>query len=153
MAYVCMSCYEVYNNFATKANYDGDRCPKMNCCGLIAEIDDDLVEVIIELNKRGYITKMCCQGHPRDLYINTFIAFYDEESFPTQTPKGFKRGTEHGEFVFTKLYSKKHTYFELQNMIFAAITELMAWVQELPPNEGVIKVKKMVEKLNANCDA
>lgn len=148
--FVCMSCYEVYHHFARKEGWEGDRCPKISCQGLIAEIDEDMIEVIIELNRRGYVTKMCCQGHPRDVTVNTFIEFFDEECFPSQPPKDFTCETNHGHFIFRKKYSKKDSPIELQRQISATMMDLLDWVQELPDNESVLEEKRLVKRLNDN---
>lgn len=51
------------------------KCWEKDCCHgdrYKIEIDDDIIETIICLNKKGYSTVYCCSGHdrmPTDIYI------------------------------------------------------------------------------------
>ena len=76
MAYMCTSCYEVYNK-------DLGRCPKVNCEQQVVEIDELMLPVIIILNKKGYMTDFCCSGHCYLEHNYPYIAFSDilEELF------------------------------------------------------------------------
>lgn len=150
MPFICTKCLEVYNKVFDQDGHPGTKCPKMSCDSNIAEIDEDLVEIIIELNRKGYLTKMCCQGHPHDVTINTFIAFYNEECFPPITPKGFDREAQNGYYIFRKTYRKTTEYIELQKQIMTSIFDLLAWVQGLPPNTKIIEGFKKLDRLNAN---
>lgn len=38
---------------------------KMEYVDSIVEVDDDIAETILELNKKGYITLACCSGHSK----------------------------------------------------------------------------------------
>ena len=59
MAYMCMGCYEIYNE-------DLGVCPKANCAGTVVEIDELMLPAIRLLNQKGYLTAFCCSGHVYD---------------------------------------------------------------------------------------
>ena len=65
------------NNIAvtTTSNmtYTGD-CPK---CGFtqFIEVDPNIVKAISILNKKGYHTRFCCEGHYKGVKCNTYIYF------------------------------------------------------------------------------
>lgn len=54
------------------------------------EIDDEMVEIIIGLNHKGYITRNCCAGHikGRNQPITTYVQF--QKTYPFDSiPSGF----------------------------------------------------------------
>lgn len=60
MKNVCLKCGCVKNEFDSQLSlfYDGKECNHD-----FVEIDDMLIETILILNRKGYKTKACCQGH------------------------------------------------------------------------------------------
>lgn len=68
-------------------------CWEYRCkCGEMhyVEIDDEMVEIIIDLNHKGYITRNCCAGHikRRNQPITTYIQF--QKTYPfSSIPLGF----------------------------------------------------------------
>jgi hypothetical protein len=74
---ICQECFEIYGNF-TKRNV----CPKVMCGEDLIEVDDLLIPVIINLNRKHYKTIYCCSGHitePHN-FLGAYIMF-TEESF------------------------------------------------------------------------
>ncbi|MEY8369822.1 hypothetical protein AALA24_13825 [Anaerovoracaceae bacterium 42-11] len=54
------------------------------------EIDDEMVEIIIDLNHKGYITRNCCAGHikRRNQPMTTYVQF--QKTYPfSSIPSGF----------------------------------------------------------------
>lgn len=81
---VCLDCYELFDKERVKFDYydDWNYCPKLNCSGDLVEIDELFVPVIIELNKKGYITEFCCSGHIHEGHcglVQSYIKFYGYE--------------------------------------------------------------------------
>lgn len=56
MAYLCLECNETYKMSL-------DYCPKTSCNGVIIEVDELMLPIIMLLNNKGYITEFCCSGH------------------------------------------------------------------------------------------
>ena len=80
--HVCMSCYEVYDDFYSK---HFEFCPKADCVGgEVVEVDELMIPAIIELNKRGYYTEFCCSGHIYDVSAGGYIKF--AEGIEIETP-------------------------------------------------------------------
>lgn len=54
------------------------------------EIDDEMVEIIISLNHKGYITRNCCAGHikRRNQPMTTYVQFRNIYPFGS-IPSGF----------------------------------------------------------------
>lgn len=69
--YLCLDCFEVYT-------VPFEYCPKASCYGQVVEIDELILPVIIEFNKKGYTTEFCCSGHMHSPY--PYVKF-DTETF------------------------------------------------------------------------
>ena len=68
-------------------------CWEYRCkCGEMhyVEIDDEMVEIIVGLNHKGYITRNCCAGHikRRNQPMTTYVQF--QKTYPFGSiPSGF----------------------------------------------------------------
>jgi hypothetical protein len=150
MGYVCLSCYEEYEkdglNLERSSGYQY-KCPKVTCGDLsVAEVDDLIMPIIIELNKKGYMTEFCCSnhGHCYDMgsTSNTYIAF-QEDYVPNVIPKGFvledddyymDKYKQHrtGEMVcMRKTYKSEKSSIKLHMEILKTMIELGKWVNKL----------------------
>ncbi len=93
MAYICLTCYTIFDDMVEEKLAErikpAARCTNKACKGKILQIDDCLTDVIIELNKKGYRTFMCCQGHSYDDRPDTHIGFYTLHDMPGKAPKEF----------------------------------------------------------------
>ena len=68
--YICSNCWKQKCN-CNKSNY--------------IEIDEGMVDIICKLNKKGYQTLNCCEGHINSCGICTYIQFktvYDFKNIP-----------------------------------------------------------------------
>lgn len=65
---ICNKCFKIYNKDTAKYS-------SCECTGRIVEIDDNIVQAIILLNKAGYITEYCCSGHYYNKYPDPYIKF------------------------------------------------------------------------------
>ena len=72
MKNVCLKCGCVKNEFGSQLSlfYDGKECNHD-----FVEIDDLLVEAMIILNRKGYKTMSCCQGHIYEGCNTGYVSF------------------------------------------------------------------------------
>jgi hypothetical protein len=102
-------------------------------CGLckngLAEIDPLLAETIQMLNKRGYKTKFCCQGHTNTNPIQSYIMFDDEVDLPNY-PIGY---TYRYPNIINKIFYSK-TNHNLEEEIRESAKKLYEWSKNLPLN-------------------
>lgn len=55
------------------------KCPVCSTRDYFIEIDPNIVEAISLLNKKGYHTKYCCEGHKTGTYHNGYIYFKSDD--------------------------------------------------------------------------
>ena len=153
MANFCLKCNQIYRNSINEIkpipytmNEEAKSwrmCPKNDCCGDIIEVDELMLPIIIELNKKGYETDNCCQGHYYDDIPHCYIRFAKDFVFDT-IPKGFnfQNNKSHTtlENTFGVLLSDttfivgkyKNKEDKLYKLILLANIELLKWVKKLP---------------------
>ena len=85
------------------------------------EIDDNLVYVIVNLNKKGYDTRFCCEGHSP--ICETYIQFRSD-TLKNCIPKGFKKDIKLGRLHFFRTYHSEEEKVEMMKI-------LRDWVDEL----------------------
>ena len=150
--YICLDCYEIYEeNFEPKKYDAGQRlpimfCPKHRCEGCIVEVDDNMIGIVIELNKIGLKTAYNCGGHVGSDETDIYIAFSQdiEASMLGDLPDGFE--LEDKDLVFDKVtirYIVKDMHEDLDllyqhKMINRGINNLSNWVvkKKLELDEG-----------------
>lgn len=96
----------------------------------IIDIDVLIADTILLLNKKGYKTNNCCQGHPAgDGYCNCYISF--REKYDIEIPKGY---TVEGYPFILRLYFKcKDNNPRLQQKaICENAKNLYKWAERLP---------------------
>lgn len=102
---MCTNCYEVteLDIERQKAKYDYGKCN--NCkCGNNVHIDDKMIDLIVDLNKKGYETQFCCEGHiDNSVSLHTYIIIKRHIKLP-YIPKDFDV-----EFIDNK-FGGKRTY-------------------------------------------
>lgn len=92
-------------------------------------IDRNIQEHIRILNKKGYRTTACCEGH-KDVCINTYIAFADDYFKDTSTPEGFKYDKKRRIVNYT--YSTKLTEEKMEELKKEKLETLLNWCMNLP---------------------
>lgn len=111
MIEVCMKCWDIPCS-----------CGK----GYLVEIDDNIFDDIIMLNKKGYKTIYCCEGHRENTLFDMYIMFGEDMSkYNIPLPLKLDRNKH---IVRFKKWSDKATDLEIEN----ARRTLKKWVTELP---------------------
>lgn len=136
--YVCLSCYEIYNEDYLKIDewLDEQICPKTDCSGHIIEVDDLLIPTIITLNKKGYYTKFCCSGHYDSQHPEGYIYFEEGIKLPN-VPNGFYLEEEDGKGVTIRSNIcknrrlRKPTHNDFYKICDNA-KSLLKWANQLP---------------------
>lgn len=135
----CLKCNEIYKmeSLSTDKANNFQHCPRFSCTGEVIEVDELILPVIIELNKKGYFTKHCCAGHYYDKAPNSYISFEEGVKLP-ELPNGYVYD-QHCKYIirndfsqyidFEIIYSDNDMYFEIIN--YNAIS-LFSWANALP---------------------
>ena len=124
--HVCMSCYEVYDDFYAR---QFEFCPKAECFGgEVVPIDELMIPAIIELNKKGYYTEFCCSGHVYDVSAGGYIKFAEGIDLGNH-PIGWEIEQAHIDGADIIRYNfesddKMDKYIEIMD----AMESLMVWV-------------------------
>ncbi len=143
--YICLECGETYSeNFQPqKYNIPGYKfevayCPKYNCEGCVVEIDDNMIGIVLELNKMGLFSNYCCGGHVGADETDVYIAFSPdiEAHMLGDIPEGFE--LEDKDVVFDKVcirhtikdHNIPHDLLWQQREINKYIDILTKWVEE-----------------------
>ena len=75
----CFECKTVYDeNSLSPIVAEGHKfyfCPKSDCQGELAEIDEAILPAIRIFNDKGYYTEFCCSGHVHHSYSSPYIKF------------------------------------------------------------------------------
>lgn len=170
---VCLHCYEVFDPSMIKWNAEYILCPRLNCNHELVWIDENMIPIIFELNKKCYVTTDCCSGHIwnadgfdvsdrwQNLYNSLYIQFA-VNVLPVSVPNGFTIEVEDCEdennfrcSIRRSWNSEKPneapTYLEAQRYIFNNLNMLLEWAVSLPPikGESFVIPEEEVELLNS----
>lgn len=99
-----------------------------------SEIDEGMWDILIELNRKGYYTIFCCEGHcnpypnkrGKTEYWEGYIAFTDTYDFIEYPPK-FNKVTTHRRFYYWHGYGEESRKKYLENVL--------KWARCLPTKE------------------
>lgn len=154
MQCVCLTCYTVYplEQYSSDGTYS--ICPNMSCGHEIYKIDENMIPVIIELNKKGYKTTDCCSGHNWEdvdgLQLSIYIAFAKDVQ-PKTVPKGFYLETNRvDDWLDPKIYGEDPPQ-EMKNKAVHFISCLMKKYHSdfIPENPTLLQIQvAMFNQLN-----
>lgn len=119
MNYVCPYCWNTLNKCTC------DLFPPYH----LLLIDKNIQEHIRLLNKKGYLTTGCCEGH-REVCINTYISFADDYFNNVSAPDGFKY--DKGKRMVTYTYSTKLEEEKMEELKKEKLEALLKWCKNLP---------------------
>ena len=144
MAIMCLDCFEIYSADLVKyeAGANINFCPKNNCYGEIAEIDELLIPTIKVLNQKGYLTDYCCSAHAYEIHeaSNTYISF-SEGIMPPNIPIGFQlEGNGEDKYVIRKCYENISSEGSFFIEILKTAKTIFEWAMELPDNEELLEL-------------
>jgi hypothetical protein len=115
--------------------YKDDKEIYPKCIRGLAEIDTAMLDIIFDLNKKGYKTEFCCSGHPT---VDNFHAYLiiSGEMRDIPVPEGFTVSFRKNITDISSIRSKKGkrqlTTDELEQMIRKNMESLRRWVLKLP---------------------
>lgn len=119
-------------------------CLKNECeCGMknYQDIDDDIVDVIIQLNNKGYNTNACCSGHPESKDYGMYIAFCRNCFPPIEFLKKYKNLKYYHSVgtIYANIPSKE-SYQNKEKILYKAREEIRQLAKELPGREKRYKI-------------
>ena len=94
----------------------------------LIHIDKNIQEHIRILNKKGYRTMYCCEGH--NAGSNTYITFSFDYFSDIGTPKGFKYDKKRRTISY--VYSMKLKEETIKKIKTEKLAELLEWIKSLP---------------------
>lgn len=121
---------EAYNNYVCPQcmnTLDGCDCELYPPYYLI-HIDKNIQEHIRILNKKGYRTVYCCEGHSRG--SNTYITFFNDYFEYIDTPVGFKYDRKRKTITYT--YRMSMTEEKIEKLKTEKLSILLEWAKSLP---------------------
>lgn len=90
------------------------------------EIDRGMIDILIELNKKNYLTSVCCEGHLReDGTWNAYIGFKNPYNF-AEYPKEYDSAKKQMYFYWSGKGEESRQKF---------LTELLEWAKSLEPRQ------------------
>jgi gamma-glutamylcyclotransferase (GGCT)/AIG2-like uncharacterized protein YtfP len=122
----CMKCLTTHKEGETF-------CRK--CSSSLSEIDTPMLDIMFDLNKKGYKTEFCCCGHPEPkFYITYFVVSGSINGI--DAPDGFSSEYKDNRTIITSLVVKKGkvkpSTVELEELTKRNLNSLREWVKELP---------------------
>jgi hypothetical protein len=136
MPLMCEDCFEQYNIKRRSGLY----CKE--CDGNLVEIDENFIEAIILLNKKGYYTMFCCAGHPNPKDVHSAYIMFEDGSILPYLPKGYlydkdltpninyENSWDKGYGV--RIYFKNDDLPKLQKEILESAINVLDWAISLP---------------------
>jgi hypothetical protein len=103
--------------------------------GWDVEIDDNIADIIVMLNQKGYGTKFCCEGHDEKNILHVYVCFDKVYDFKN-SPKGMKSKIFQNQTLIEFLSVAKN--LELRKLRkLDRVAQLRKWAKELPNNPDI----------------
>lgn len=130
----CTICWELYES-KTGIIVDGCSCPKRECLGQVADIDELILPAIILLNEKGYFTEYCCSGHFHSGTSTSAYILFDQSVKQVDVPalpKGFTFDTRNQNLVCIRRELRAKDRYDLHRKAVEASVDVLEWVKSLP---------------------
>ena len=120
--------------------------------GKYEDIDKHLIQILTELNEKGYKTIYSCEGHIENNFWSAYITFYQDYTFSEPIPV-FHIGSHKNDkytkisksnFGGTSYYwigSRNSTNKQLQKEKDTLLSELTEWSKKIEPRENNLITK------------
>jgi len=136
----CLQCGHIYDR---DSSFENNFCPILHCGGEVVDLDDNILDSIRLLNKKGYATEYSCAGHiwGGDPYI---VFSYDihEETF-LSFPKDFISEVFGGSLKIFKNICAESDIDRLR-LLNEASLDLLDWAYNIPtPVSMVIQFEQL----------
>lgn len=110
------------------------KCLKTNCdCDkrFQEEIDNNMLDIIVALNKKGYRTSFCCGGHEDSSVLDLNIVF--QKNYNLSLPEGFKNEVTRWDMQrISYLDTKFSKVKDRRQVIDTKVAVLREWAEGLP---------------------
>ncbi|MCB2291334.1 gamma-glutamylcyclotransferase [Clostridium sp. CS001] len=122
----CMKCLTIHKEGETF-------CRK--CLRSLSEMDTPMLDIIFDLNKKGYKTEFCCCGHPT--LNSSYSAYFLMSGIINEVtvPEGFTMKCSGGRTNITSIYVRKKlnlSMAQLEELRKRNLSILREWVKALP---------------------
>lgn len=122
---VCMKCLITYKE---------GKCFCRKCMSSLEEIDTPMLDIIFDLNKKGYKTQYCCSGHPDQKIYSAYLIMNGIVN-GLIAPNGFGLMTKDNKTTITSLNVKngklKLSDIDIEKLTRKNLSNLREWVLEL----------------------
>ena len=142
--YYCPSCHKTYEERSNIISYstsermrvDPNTYIKCTCCGEAVEIDAELIDVIVKLNKMGVRTEYCCEGHGLSDPAYIMFDIHSNDLLKYDPPYMWEYDTNH---VITQLCVSKTGIFNTSIILssWEEMVDLSTWYKD-----GVLLLRK-----------
>ena len=112
---VCSACFHDIEN-CTCGKFDAEIL-----------IDENMQEILINLNEKGYKTVFSCEGH-FDGFFHTYVKFCNDHNF-SLIPKNFKYVKKHRILEYAYKNKKNQEKFEEEKR--EVLKNLLAWSEKI----------------------
>jgi hypothetical protein len=126
-----LMCNECFNIFHKKYKASTAFCKY--CNRYLVEVDENFIESISLLNKKGYTTKNCCSGHtnPKDVH-HAYIQFEGHVVLPSLSNKYlYDECSYRIENDTIRIYFKSKDMLDLQKEILRSALDVLSWSKKL----------------------
>ena len=127
----CLNCNNLFERDTDLKS--GSTCPILHCYGDVIEVDDNILDTITQLHKKGYYPTYYCAGHT---WKNSPNILFDNIVYPGAFPYLPKAFNSTILYDFTLRIFKTIppcSLVDKQKALMEASVDLMVWSESLPP--------------------